>query len=88
MGIDISCIRISELVLTTKKEDGNIRDRFACGVYLRAAFISLAVDIGGGVYLRMAFIQGRCLIFLYGCLYSLSAHQKGNGCPFKGGCHG
>ena len=33
-----------------------------CGVYLRAAFISLEVDVVGGVYSRAAFIQGRRLI--------------------------
>ena len=32
-------------VLTAKKEDGTIHDRIACGVYLRAVFISLAVDV-------------------------------------------
>ena len=48
-------------VLTTKNEDGNIHDRFVCDVYLRAAFILLAVDVGGGVYSRVAFAQVLCL---------------------------
>ena len=45
-------------MLTTKKNDGNIHDTcvFTCSVYLRAAFISLVVNVGGGVYLRAAFI--------------------------------
>ena len=56
MGIDISNknIWVLELMLTTK-EDGDIHDRIVCGVYLRAVFISLAVDIGGSVYLRAVF---------------------------------
>ena len=36
-------------VLTAKKEDGTIHDRIACGVYLRAVFISLAVDVWEGI---------------------------------------
>ena len=46
--------RILELgeVLTAKKKHGNIHDRFACGVYLMASFISLVVNVGGGVYSR------------------------------------
>ena len=43
-------ITVSELgeVLSAKKEHGNIHDRFACGVYLRAVIILLAVDICRG----------------------------------------
>ena len=58
MGIDIPRIWIPELVLTMKK-DGNI----LCGIYLKAAFTLLAVDIAGGVYSRAAFNP----IFLYKC---------------------
>ena len=43
-------------VLTTKKEDGNIQDRFTCGVYFRVASISLVVDVGGGVSSRVPYI--------------------------------
>ena len=59
-------IRIPKLseVLIMKKEDGNIHDRFACGVYLRAEFISLAFNIGGGVYLRAAFNEVNSVIIL------------------------
>ena len=55
---NIWILELSE-VLTTKKEDGNIHDRYARSVYLKAAFVSLAVDVGEGVYLRVAIIQGR-----------------------------
>ena len=50
-------------MLTVKKEDGNIHDRFARSSYLRAAFMSLAVDVGGGIYLRAAIYQ------YYSCTY-------------------
>ena len=43
-------------MLTMKKEDGMIQDRFACSVYLRAVFISLMVVVGGGIYPRAAFV--------------------------------
>ena len=36
-------------MLTTKKEDGNIHNRFACDVYLKAAFSLLVVDVGVGI---------------------------------------
>ena len=52
---------IPELILTMKK-DGNIHDTFPFSIYLRAAFTSLAVDIGGGIYSRAAFNQGWRLI--------------------------
>ena len=39
-------IWIPELVLTMKKEGVNINDKFACGIHLRVAFISLPVDSG------------------------------------------
>ena len=44
-GITYKNIWIPELMLTMKKEDG---DRFACNVYFRVTFISLAVDIREG----------------------------------------
>ena len=33
----------------------SVMRRFASGVYMRAALVSLAFDVGGGVYLRAAF---------------------------------
>ena len=45
--LGITFIWIPELseVLTMKKEDRNIHDRFAFSVYFREAFIALVVDI-------------------------------------------
>ena len=37
------------------RNKGNIHDRCACSIYLRVALVSLAVDIGGGIYSRMVF---------------------------------
>ena len=45
-----------KLVLRTNKEDGNVHDSLAGSVNLRAAFISLAVDVGGGIIFEGAFI--------------------------------
>ena len=42
-------------MLATKKEDGNVHARLPCSVYLRVAFILLRVDVGGGIYSRVAF---------------------------------
>ena len=46
-----------------------------CGVYLRAAFISMEVDVGGGVYPRAAFIRGRRSA-LKSCKYGILESQR------------
>ena len=58
-----------------KKEDGNIHDRFACGVYLREAFISLLVNVGGGVYSRQHLFQDSVLTNKELC-HQLQMHTK------------
>ena len=65
-----------------------LRDKFAYCVYLRAVFVSLAVDVGGSVYSRVEFILGD----KFACsIYFMAAFLVGSRCGgrhlFKGGIH-